>query len=91
MTVSILSGFVIYNPDPSRKIYFEISGDRNLMRVHFVNKDGEHIDGYYLFSFDEDYNYSLRLWTSVGSTMRDMELVNRSQLNVIGVDLIEEF
>jgi len=91
MTVSIPAKSVIYNPDPSRKIYFELIGDRELTRLHFANKNGEHVDGYYLFSFDHDYNYCLRLWTSVGSKMRGMELVNKSQLNIVGVDLCEEF
>jgi len=91
MTVRILTKSIILKPDPFCKVYLEIFGDRELMKIHFTNKNGDHIDGYYLFSFDHDYNYSLRLWTSVGSKMKDMELVGRSQLKVIGVDLCEEF
>lgn len=61
MTVKILIKSIIHNPDPSCKIYLEILGDKEIMKIHFTNKNGEHIDGYYLFSFDHDYNYSLRL------------------------------
>jgi hypothetical protein len=90
MTVRIQAESMIYKSNPLCKIYIELMSDMDSLRVHLTNKSGDHLDGYYLFSIDRDYDNCLKLWTSVGPKIKDMVLVGRSQLKIAGVDMYEE-